>query len=317
MTEPERPAPAAERIVRAALASRASTRALANAPLEPIRGGLSNHAWKAERGGRHWFVRLGGPDSTKLGVNRESECALLSVVSKAGLAPPVIACDAGNGLLVTPFVSGGPWTREDARSSRNVERLARCLRVLHGLPAPSDVRDLDFRAQARRLEAELEAARGTHTSDSGADADELRGTDDRTMTDRAVRAAAESAFEVLASREPARAVCHNDVHHLNVLDDGERLWLVDWEYGGLGDPIFDLASFACQHEFTAGERQALLEAYAGTCVVPVESLEAACIAFDYVQWLWYRLWAASNPAASSEYTTRADALGQRLVAAGR
>lgn len=300
MTDSSQPPHAAERIVRVALASRPSTRPLADAPLEPVRGGLSNHAWKAERGGKSYFVRLGGPDSTKLGVDRDSECALLALASDAGLAPAVIACDPPIGLLVTPFVSGGPWTSEDAHEVRNVERLARCLRRLHALPPATGVHDVDFHAQAQRLAAELEAAR------------------DATGIEPAVRRAAEEAFEVLAHREPSRAICHNDLHHLNMLDDGERLWLVDWEYGGLGDPIFDLASLACQHDFTAGERLALLEAYAvaGASVVPVESLDAACIAFDYVQWLWYRLWAAMSPTGDSEYVVRADALGLRLAAGG-
>lgn len=315
MSNPAPTALAPERIVRAALASRASTRPLADAPLEPVRGGLSNHAWKAERGGHSYFVRLGGPDSTKLGVDRDSECALLAVVSEAGLAPPVIACDPANGLLVTPFVSGGPWTREDARAPRNVERLARCLRMLHGLPIPVGVHDVDFRAQARRLEAELEAAQCGQCTDSGVVDGRWPGREDARDVERAVRAGAAAAHAMLARREPARAICHNDLHHLNVLDDGERLWLVDWEYGGLGDPIFDLASLACQHEFTAVERLALLEAYAGATVVPVESLDAACIAFDYVQWLWYRLWAATNPTADSEYAFRAEALGLRLAGA--
>ncbi|HQR25283.1 MAG TPA: choline/ethanolamine kinase family protein, partial [Steroidobacteraceae bacterium] len=236
-----------------------------------------------------------------LGVSRQSGCALLEIVGEAGLAPPVIACDPANGLLVTPYLSGGPWTREDAHEARNVERLARCLRELHALPPAAGVHDVDFRAQAQRLEAELGAACDAHEA---------------TAIEPVVRTAAEAAFELLARREPSRAICHNDLHHLNVLDDGERLWLVDWEYGGLGDPIFDLASLACQHEFTAGQRLALLEAYAGASTVPVESLDAACIAFDYVQWLWYRLWAAMSPAADSEYVVRAEALGLRLAGRG-
>ena len=100
---------------------------------------------------------------------------------------------------------------------------------------------------------------------------------------------------MLAGRESIAALCHNDLHHLNILDDGERLWLVDWEYGGCGDPLFDLASFLCQHESTHEERQVLLGAYAGDSGISIDLVEAACRAFDYVQWLWYRLRGANDP----------------------
>ena len=38
--------------------------------------------------------------------------------------------------------------------------------------------------------------------------------------------------------------CHNDLLAANFIDDGERVWIVDWEYAGMGDPFFDLANFA-------------------------------------------------------------------------
>ena len=70
---------------------------------------------------------------------------------------------------------------------------------------------------------------------------------------------------------------------------------MDWEYGGCGDPLFDLASFLCQHESTHEERQVLLGAYAGDAGISIDLVEAACRAFDYVQWLWYRLRGANDP----------------------
>ncbi len=110
----------------------------------------------------------------------------------------------------------------------------------------------------------------------------------------------------------AARACHNDLHHLNLLDDGDRLWLVDWEYGGVGDPLFDLASLACQHGYTAAERVALLDAYGAGDGNTAEMLDAACTAFDYVQWLWYLVWAARNPAAGHECAVRATVLAGRL-----
>jgi thiamine kinase-like enzyme len=237
-------------------------------------------------------VRLGGGGSESLGVDRRSECHLLAAVSTAGLAPEVLVCDPRADLLVTRLVGAETWTRQAARDSANLRRIGAALRVLHSLPLRAGIARVSFAAQARFLEDQLGASESAHA---------------------AVRRVAASAFETLAGREQIVALCHNDLHHLNILDDGDRLWLVDWEYGGCGDPLFDIASFLCQHESTHQERHVLLSAYAGDASVPIELVEAACRAFDYVQWLWYRLRGASEPGEAGERSSRADFISRRLL----
>jgi len=283
----------AEAIAQAALAAHAVTRPIATVPLEPVSGGLSNRAWRAQAPGLDCFVRLGGANAADLGVDRQSECRLLALTADAGLSPPIVVCDPDRDLLVTRFVAGGPWRRQDVHEPHNLRLLGGMLRRLHALPVPAGVAEVSFERQARRLEAQLEP---------------------RGVADRSVREIADLAFEALAAGPPRLAPCHNDLHHLNVLDDGERLWLVDWEYGGCGDPLFDLASFACQHESTPSERNALLAACGWDDRRTRALLDAACTAFDYVQWLWYRLWVARGPEAAGEYAARAAAIHSRLLA---
>jgi thiamine kinase-like enzyme len=240
-------------------------------------------------------VRLGGPDAASLGVDRRSECALLETVAAAALSPRILACVPGNGLLVTDFVQGVPWRREDAHEPRNLARIAGVLRTLHGLPLSAGVRAVSFRSQATRLEAQFAPAG---------------------VADRELKGLADGAFEVLGGRGGCTTLCHNDLHHLNILDDGDRLWLVDWEYGGCGDPLFDLASYLCQHDSTPAERDTLLDVYGQASRVPASLVAAACTAFDYVQWLWYRSWVARGHDTSGEYALRAAAVARRLRAGG-
>jgi thiamine kinase-like enzyme len=284
----------AERTARAALAANAVAGVIADAPFTAIRGGLSNHAWRVDHDGRGYFVRLGGSGSESLGVDRRSECHLLEAVSAAGLAPEVLVCDPGADLLVTRLVSGETWTRQAAREAGNLRRIGAALRILHSLPLRPGIGRVSFAAQARFLEDQLGAAGSASP---------------------AARRVAATAFEMLAGREAIVALCHNDLHHLNILDDGERLWLVDWEYGGCGDPLFDLASFLCQHESTHEERRLLLGAYAGDGGISIDLVEAACRAFDYVQWLWYRLRGANDPGDAAGHSSRAEAISQRLLSA--
>jgi len=69
--------------LRELLRGSAATRALADGAMTRLTGGLSNQAWRVEHGGQAWFARLGYADAERIGVNRYSECALLSVVAEA------------------------------------------------------------------------------------------------------------------------------------------------------------------------------------------------------------------------------------------
>jgi thiamine kinase-like enzyme len=54
---------------------------------------------------------------------------------------------------------------------------------------------------------------------------------------------------------------HHDLLAGNFLDDGKRLWLIDWEYGGFGTAMFDLANLAANGGFSADDDRRLLETY--------------------------------------------------------
>jgi len=283
--------------VRAALATHESTASLSTARLTVQLGGLSNHAWIAHDAGVRYFVRLSPPGAGRLGVDRDAECSLLAVVAAAGLAPEVIRCDPARRLLVTRGLEGRPWQREEAIAPRNIALLAQALRRLHARPVPSGTHNVDFAVQARHL-----AAHCTEASPAN----------------DAMRESAGQALAVLNSHSRAATLCHNDLHYLNLIEEGGRLWLVDWEYGGAGDPLFDLASFLCQHDCGDLERALLLEAYGEHPWLHADSLAAACRLFDYVQWLWYRAWpgAAAGTDDSAVYRQRATVLARRL-ASGR
>ena len=55
--------------------------------------------------------------------------------------------------------------------------------------------------------------------------------------------------------------CHNDLLAGNVLDDGKRLWLIDWEYAGFNTPLFDLGGIASNNELAEDDERWMLENY--------------------------------------------------------
>jgi thiamine kinase-like enzyme len=266
-----------------------ATRELCDGELTPIEGGLSNLAWRLDAHGDSWFVRLGHPGAARLGVDRRSECVVLQAVGAAGLAPDVRACSPDNGLLVTRFVAGHAWRPVDVATEANLVRFAGLLRRLHELPVPDGVCTVDYAQQAWHLAAGLPAADATAA---------------------ALQSPAAAAFARLAARGFVHSLCHHDLHHLNVLDDGARLWLVDWEYGGRGDPLLDVAGFLAMHELPPGLTALFLEAYGRLPAADIDCLDDARWAFDYVQWLWYR---SRFPGPADDPAGHADRLALRLL----
>jgi thiamine kinase len=283
----------AERAARAAVATHTETAALAAAKFEPIAGSLSNFAWHVSAPGQDRFVRYARAGNEQLGADLHAEGQVLQVVARAGIAPRVIRCDPSARLLVTQWIAGPNGDASTGDLDRTVRHAAALLCRLHELTPPPDARVVDFAVQARRLEAALpaESVRPALTAYAG---------------------------EVLSRLGPGRAhaLCHHDVHAQNlVTDHAGRLWLVDWEYAGLGDPLFDLASCASQLELSAASTGLLCDEYvrAGGSVERGR-LELARWAFDYVQWLWYRgLVASATPGPdASEAALRAERIDRDL-----
>lgn len=289
MPEPVASARADEHEVRSQLRACAATRALAEGVLSRIEGGLSNSAWRLDVDGARWFVRLGAPQAARLGVDRQKECALLKVVSAAGLAPQLRACVPATGLLVTDFIDGATLSASDASRDANIRRVAARLRNLHELPVPTGIGQVDYERQARNLAASLPPANGVAA----------------VLAERAA-----AAFGRIGAERSATTLCHNDLHHLNLLDDGRQLWLVDWEYGGRGNPLFDVAGFLTLHDLGPGPTEVFLEAYGRLEPADLRALDDVRWVFDYVQWLWYR---SRFPNPVGDEAWYAERLAQRLL----
>ncbi|MDH4167685.1 MAG: phosphotransferase family protein [Gammaproteobacteria bacterium] len=285
----------AERAARAALATGADTASLAAALFEPVAGSLSNFAWHVSVPGQDRFVRYARAGNEQLGADLHAEGEILRLVAQAGIAPRVVRCDPAARLLVTQWIASAKGDPCAAGRDQTIRRVAPMLHRLHELKPPPGTRVVDFAVQVRRLEAVLPA-------------------------EAARPALAACAAEVLSQLGPGRvnALCHHDVHAQNlVTDSAGRLWLVDWEYAGLGDSVFDLASCASQLRLSAAGTGLLCDQYirAGGTVEPAR-LDRARWAFDYVQWLWYRgLLASATPGPDAvEAARRAERIERDLQA---
>jgi thiamine kinase len=246
--------------------------------VEPIKHGLTNESWRVLTRTDTVVVRVSNTSEQILQIDRDSEASILGAVSRAGIGAEVLLCDPARRLLITRHL-GEAWTYDEARSSARIRPLASLLQRLHQLPIPSGVRGVDL---ASMVEGYL------HTLDRHGEPSELRQPSLR-------KRAAETA-QSLQERSVAR-LCHNDVHHLNIVGT-DSLRLIDWEYGGAGEPLFDLASVCIYHRYSEDQREALLSGYTREPdALFRQRLELACWLFDYVRDLWFAVRAVTQGAA--------------------
>jgi thiamine kinase-like enzyme len=202
--------------------------------VETLGGGITNHNFKVVVDGDVLVLRIGGKDTGLLGIDREHEHEAALTAARLGIGPEVVRF--ADGVLVTRFVEGEVGRADPAAVGVLLKRL-------HGAPAVAGRFD-SFRV--------VEAYAATATGHG------------RSLPDP-YGPAHELACQIEARRAAAPVVtCHNDLLAANFIDDGKRIWIVDWEYAGMGDPFFDLANFAVNNGLDEDGECALLEAYGST-----------------------------------------------------
>jgi thiamine kinase-like enzyme len=101
------------------------------------------------------------------------------------------------------------------------------------------------------------------------------------------------AAEAEAGLSPAPTVfAHNDLLAANLVDDGSRLWLIDWDYAGWGSPVFDLANLAANNGLDAAQEEELLAAYQGAA--PGAALRRDLAAMRLASQLRETLWSMAS-----------------------
>jgi thiamine kinase-like enzyme len=208
----------------------------------PLAGGLTNDNFLVEDGGERYVVRIGG-DIPAHNIVRTTEAAASRAAHAAGVSPRVRYADAN--ALVIDFVDGRTLTAEDVRAPENHARLVDLIKRAHReipkhFPGPAPlfwvfqvVRHYD------RVLRDLHSPHVSFLPVFGRMAE---------LLEQAV-----GPIDIVFG--------HNDMLPANLLDDGERLWLVDWEYAGFNSPLFDLGGLASNSEVSGDAAEHIMELY--------------------------------------------------------
>ena len=209
---------------------------------QPLGGGISNHNFLVEDRGQRFFVRI-GEDFEVHNVLRRFELAASRAAHAAGISPEVVHAEPG--AMLFRYIEGRTLAPADVRDPAMLARVVPLLRACHHDmprhfrgPAPIFWVFQVLRDYAARLVD---------------DGHRLTGELPRYL------AAAERLEAVIGPVEIAFG--HNDLLAANLIDDGRRLWLVDWEYAGFNSPLFDLGGLASNNELAAELEERLLELY--------------------------------------------------------
>ncbi len=217
---------------------------------EPISGGITNRNYVVRDRGERFFVRI-GDDIPVHGVMRFNELAASRAAHAAGVSPEVVHAEAG--AMVLRFVEGNALTAEDVRDPRNRSRIVSLIRRVHDqIPRHFQGPGLMFWV--------FQVVRGYAGTLRASDAGAVAGAGAGTVADLARLLAINDALEAVVG--PVRIVFgHNDLLAANFIDDGARLWLIDWDYAGFNGALFDLANLASNNGFAPADEDWLLESY--------------------------------------------------------
>lgn len=223
--------------------------------ISSIDGGLTNTNYKVTVNGTPYFFRLSSQQNALLNISLYNEYEASKAASDAAIGPKIIAYCPQEAILVTEFITPVN-TKVDAKDLEMQRRFCESIRALHALKitlsekfCPYETIEL-YRKNALQIGVVLPEA-----------------------VEETILPLIEK-IRLTIEENSIWVPCHNDLHAGNLLDDGEKIWLIDWEYAAMGDPLFDVAAIASVEGFTDEETEHLLKTYLRRDSVTKEELRS-------------------------------------------
>ena len=235
--------------------------------LQRLSGGSVNHSWRVDTSAGRYTLRLESSADRSPGVDRRRELLLHAAAAEAAIAPRIVRAAPEEQVLICEFLDGRCWTMSDFQQDKSLDRLGERLAVLHALRPPAQCvgRFEPLALVSHYLELAAVASAAAHDADKVLS--RLRGS--------------VTQIEAAAMRP---GIVHGDLPYSNVLENS-ALWLLDWEYAQLADPVYDLACVvACVP--LSGRRQRRLLAAAGLGGRDAACLAAAVYVYRALTWAW-------------------------------
>jgi len=211
-----------------------------NISIKILDGGITNQNFLVADNTNKYVVRIGNDISEHL-ISRSNELIASKAASKCGISPDVIYHDKG--ILILNFIKSKTLTEADVK--KNILKIISLIKRIHkDIPKNIYGQSLIFwvfhviRNYVKFLK------------------------DNNSLYDKLLDNLLEKSEKLEVISSPYEIVFgHNDLLPANFLDDGSRIWVIDWEYAGYNSPLFDLGGLASNNNFNTKEEIILLENY--------------------------------------------------------
>jgi thiamine kinase-like enzyme len=239
-------------------------------------GGLTNRNYKVTTPDGTFVARIASGGTELLAIDRDCEYRNSVTAAAAGAGPAVLEYRPRDRLLVLRYIEGRTLDSADVADERNIPRIAVACRRLHA--GGRFVNDFDM-FDIQRGYLAVTRSRGFRIP-AGYDG---------------LLPPFSAAEKALAARPAATVPCHNDLLAANFIDDGDRIWLIDYELSGNNDPCFELGNIAAESHLSEDALAALVTAYYGQ---PRRSMIARSRLLGLVSMYGWTLWGAIQNGAS-------------------
>ena len=215
-----------------------------NISVTPLSGGLTNSNFKVDVDGTLYFVRVPGASTELLAIDRANEYHNTKAASQAGVAPKIFYHLPEYNVMVIEFLNGKTMSKDSLNESGQPTRMAQAIKRLHA----GERFLLDFN-MFRLTEYYLSLCRDRAIKIPD-------GYSERMLTVSAIE-------EAMNAKPLATVPCNNDLLAENYIDDGNQLWLIDYEYSGNNDPTFELGNTCQEMQFSDSQISEVCAAYFG------------------------------------------------------
>jgi thiamine kinase-like enzyme len=209
---------------------------------EPLGGGITNTNFIVDDRGERFVVRV-GEDIPVHGVMRFNEIAAARAAHAAGISPEIVY--SADGIFIMRYIEGRTLTEPEVREQQNLERIIHLIQVCHNeIPK-------HFKGPALIFWPFHVCRNYIHTAREGSSR----------MIDSLPRFLDINEELEKTVGEIKLVFGHNDLLAANFIDDGNRLWLLDWDYAGYNTALFDLANLSSNNELSPQQEDWILETY--------------------------------------------------------
>jgi thiamine kinase-like enzyme len=238
--------------------------------IHPLSGGLTNTNFKVMVDGIPFFVRVPGESTDLLAIDRKNEYHNTRAAVESGVGPKVLYHLPEYNVMVLEFLNGKTMSKETLNAPGMPSRMAQSINRLHSGPRFL----LDFN-MFRLTEYYLAICNDRHI---------------RLPVGYAEKMPLVSQIEKALLADPLPTVpCNNDLLAENYIDDGTKLWLIDYEYSGNNDPCFELGNTCQEMQFNEDQISEMCSSYFGNATANKISRMKLNMIMSDVGW---GLWAA-------------------------